>query len=233
MTTSIITLDGPAGSGKSTVARQLAQRLGYDFLDTGAMYRGVAAWTQQLGIDPQQESDVIAHLPEFEMAFDWQTDPPTLMLNGQRMTDELRQQDVTNIVSLVAAIPQVREKLVELQQQIGREHPRLVTEGRDQGAVVFPNALVKFYLDASVEVRAQRRTAQLREQGMKVDEQEIRQQIAERDRLDSQRKDAPLRCPKGAIRLDTSDMTLLQVVDELERIARKHINGQAPGALTA
>lgn len=215
------------------MARQLAQRLGYDFLDTGAMYRGVAAWTRQLGIDPQQESDVIAHLPELEMAFDWQTDPPTLILNTQRMTDELRQQDVTNIVSLVAAIPQVREKLVELQQQIGREHPQLVTEGRDQGAVVFPNALVKFYLDASVEVRAQRRTAQLREQGMKVDEQEIRQQIAERDRLDSQRKDAPLRCPKGAIQLDTSEMTLLQVVDELERIARKHINGHAPDALTA
>lgn len=214
------------------MARQLAQRLGYEFLDTGAMYRGVAAWTRQLGIDPQQASEVIAHLPELEMAFDWQTDPPTLILNNQRMTDELRQQDVTNIVSLVAAIPQVREKLVELQQQIGREHPQLVTEGRDQGAVVFPNALVKFYLDASVEVRAQRRTAQLREQGMKVDEQEIRQQIVERDRLDSQRKDAPLRCPKGAILLDTSNMTLLQVVDELERIARKHINGQAPDALT-
>lgn len=217
----IITLDGPAGSGKSTVARQLAARLGLEFLDTGAMYRGLAAQCLDNRIDPAGEPEKVAQLAEAVwVGFDWSIDPPQLLVGDRPMTDRLREPDVTGAVSEVAAIPAVRRVLVAHQQRIGREHPRLVSEGRDQGSVVFPDAPLKFYLDATVVVRARRRTAQFRAVSQAVDEAQILESITHRDHTDARRADGPLICPADAVRIDTSAMMLDAVVAELESVAR-------------
>ena len=220
----IVTLDGPAGSGKSTVARRLAQRLGVEFLDTGAMYRGIAAKALDRGIDPRSEAYAVVELARHtEIRFDWSTDPPQLYIGNSNVTDRLRDSDVTAAVSEVAAIPGVRQVLVHAQQAIGREHPRLVTEGRDQGSVVFPDADVKFYLDARPQVRAQRRAEQIRQAGRHVDLEALRVQIVDRDRRDASRSDGPLICPPDALRIDTSDMSLEAVVDLLEQRVREAV----------
>ncbi len=220
----IVTLDGPAGSGKSTVARRLARRLGLEFLDTGAMYRGLTARVLDRGIDPATERyavvELARHLP---MRFDWRADPPRLRVGDVDVTPRLRDTDVTESVSEVAAIGAVRRVLVAEQQRIGREHPRLVSEGRDQGSVVFPDAEVKFYLDAQAAVRAQRRAEQVRDAGRHVDLEAIRRQIEDRDRRDATRSDGPLICPDDAERIDTSDMTLDEVVHLLEQRVRQRV----------
>lgn len=214
----IITMDGPAGAGKSTVARSVASRLGLDFLDTGAMYRGIAALAMARGIDIDDEPHAVIQVARhFPVSFDWATDPPRLYAGERDLTGRLRDPDVTQAVSKVAAMSPVRQVLVEAQRRIGEDHPRLVTEGRDQGSIVFPNAEVKFYLDASAAVRAQRRAEQMRESGRTVDVEVLRKQIVERDHRDSTRKDGPLICPDDAQRIDTSDMTLEEVIDELVR----------------
>jgi len=217
----IVTIDGPAGSGKSTLARQLAGRLGLDFLDTGAMYRAIAAKSIERGIDIAEEPYYVVELARnCPLRFDWATDPPRLYARESDVTDRLRDPDVTGAVSDVAAIGAVRHVLVEEQKTIGQEHPRLVTEGRDQGSIVFPQADVKFYLDASPAVRAHRRAEQLRGMGKPVQLELIRQNIIERDRKDSSRPDGPLICPDDAIRIDTSEMTLGEVLDLLEQNVR-------------
>jgi cytidylate kinase len=219
--TLIVTIDGPAGSGKSTLARQLAARLGLDFLDTGAMYRGVACKAIERGIDIRNEPYYVTELARnCPLRFDWTTDPPRLYARGADVTHRLRDRDVTDAVSDVAAIGGVRQVLVHEQRCIGKEHPRLVTEGRDQGSIVFPGADVKFYLDASPTVRAQRRAEQLREMGKPVQLDAIRKNIIDRDRKDSTRPDGPLICPDNAITIDTSEMTLDNVLDLLEQNVR-------------
>jgi len=213
----IVTLDGPAGSGKSTVARRLARRLGVEFLDTGAMYRGIAALCIENGVEPGDEPDTVVELAQATaLRFDWQTDPPRLYAGEHDVTDRLRDHDVTSRVSDVAAIAGVRDVLVNEQQHIGDEHPRLVTEGRDQGSVVFPEATVKFFLEASPEVRAERRYQQLKDAGKEADKQDILDNIISRDHKDASRKDGPLICPDDAHRIDTSEMSLGQVVELLE-----------------
>jgi cytidylate kinase len=157
------------------------------------------------------------------MWFDWACDPPCLHVGDREVTDRLRDTDVTSAVSDAAAIAGVRQVLVEHQRQIGADHPRLVTEGRDQGSVVFPKADVKFYLDASASVRARRRADQIRQAGKPVDLEAIRQNIVARDHKDTTRVDAPLICPDDAQRIDTSQMTLDQVLDDLERRVREAV----------
>lgn len=220
----IITLDGPAGSGKSTVARLLARRLGLEFLDTGAMYRGLTALCLDHQVQPATAPDAVADMArQAAIAFDWSTDPPRLLIDGRDLTDRLRAPDVTAQVSHLAAMGPVRHILVRAQRQIGQMHPRLVTEGRDQGSVVFPQAQVKFYLDAAPAVRAARRAAQLRQAGQVADEKEILRQIIQRDDRDAGRTDGPLTCPDDAICLDTSNLTQDQVVDLLEQHARRRV----------
>lgn len=221
----IVTLDGPAGSGKSTVARRLASRLGLDFLDTGAMYRGLTAQALARGIDVEKEGPLLVELVRHvEVRFDWATDPPRLLVDGKDLTDRLRDHDVTEAVSAVSAEPAVRDVLVESQRRIGREHPGLVTEGRDQGSVVFPDAELKFYLDASSQVRARRRAEQLRDLGKPFDLESIRQSIVARDHADSTRKFGPLICPDDADTIDTSPMTLDEVVDYIEAKVRPRLD---------
>ncbi len=219
----IITIDGPAGTGKSSVAHRLASRLGLDFLDTGAMYRAAALIAIETGIDPDQGEALAEAVREGGLRFDWQSDPPRLMLDDRDISKRIRDLDVSGIVSIVAAQTPVRNVLVERQRQIAEAHPRLVTEGRDQGSVVFPEAAVRFFLDASIEIRAQRRIRQLASAGQTIDEHEIRSDIESRDRLDSSREVAPLIKPEGAIVIDSSNKSLREVVEEMERIVREKL----------
>lgn len=226
----IVTIDGPAGSGKSTVAREVARRLGYLFLDTGAMYRAAAAIAIDRGIPPSDAAAIVDALRNTDIRFDWTTDPPTLLADGRPMTHRIRAADVTAVVSPIAGIPELRQIMVALQRRIGEEHPRLVTEGRDQGSVVFPSADVKFFLFASPDVRARRRAEQLQALGQPADVERLKAEIIERDRSDSTRRDGPLTCPPGALRVDTSNLSFDEVVATLERLVAEELarSGEAP-----
>lgn len=222
----IVTLDGPAGSGKSSVAWRLAQRLGLQFLDTGAMYRGLTAVCLQRGIDPAADAAGVAEVAKAaSIRFDWDADPPRLYINDTDMTDHLRTRRVSEAVNDVARIPPVRRVMVNAQQRIAKNHPRLVSEGRDQGSVVFPDAQAKFFLEADAKVRAGRRAEQNRRCGGElVDEKVILEMIRERDHRDSTRADGPLVCPPGAVRVDTTPLELDQVVDLLEQQVRASLS---------
>lgn len=217
----IITIDGPAGTGKSTVARALAHRLGLEFLDTGAMYRAAAAIAIDHGVNVEDHRTFVACVERHDLHFDFDTDPPALLCSGESIMHRLRDADVTRAVSRVASVEALRQEMVKKQRQIGIAHPRLVTEGRDQGSVVFPDADVKFYLSASARVRAERRAGQLKAEGRAGDVDQLEREISERDRSDSERTVGPLTCPADAERIDTSHMGFEQVVDTLEAHVRR------------
>lgn len=219
----IITIDGPAGTGKSTVAHQLARRLGLEFLDTGAMYRAAALIAIERDIDPHDGAALAAAVGEAHLHFVWSKSPPALMLGDRDISQRIREMDVSQVVSIVAAQPKVREVLVEQQRRIAKQHSRLVTEGRDQGSVVFPDAAVRFYIDARPEVRASRREAQLAAAGKTVDRERVWRDITERDRLDAERADGPLTRPEGSIVIDTTDCTIAEVVADMEAIVRDRL----------
>jgi len=210
-----ITIDGPTGTGKSSVALAVAQRLGFDFLDTGAMYRaiGLAALRREANLEDQRELTFIAKHSRIE--FDWSKHPPTVDLNGDSVGHLLRGGEATRPASYVAVVPAIREMLVAQQQQIGRERGDLVTEGRDQGTIVFPKAEFKFYLDATPQERSRRRVQQLRARGEIVDHAEVLSQIIARDDRDKNRAVGPLAVPKDARIIDTTHLTQDQVVDHI------------------
>ena len=221
----IVTLDGPAGTGKSTVARAVAERLGFDFLDTGAMYRaiGLEAVRREADLEDPRELSFIAGLCRLE--FDWSHNPPAVLLNGEVVTHLLRSGEATRAASYVATVPAIRDRLVGQQRQIGLDHGRgggrgLVTEGRDQGSVVFPDAEHKFYLDADPAVRAHRRAKQLRDRGEIVDEPALLREMVERDTRDKNRAHAPLIRPDDAVAVDTDGMTQEQVIELIVRRVR-------------
>ena len=217
----IVTLDGPAGGGKSSVSRALAKRLGVSFLDTGAMYRAIAVRCVDRGIDMAADPVGVVELAQrTSIRFDWSTDPPDVYADDVNVTSRIRDSDASAGASVLGALGPVRQVLVDAQRRIGRERKRLVSEGRDQGSVVFPGAQVKFYLDAAPAVRAARRARQLAEAGAEVDEQVVLADIIERDDRDASRADGPLVCPTDAVRVDTSDMTEQEVTDLLERLVR-------------
>lgn len=226
----IVTIDGPAGTGKSTVAQALAERLGLDLLDTGAMYRAAAAIAIDRGMiegieagDAETIAKFVDVIAQADLHFDWNTDPPAIMAwitehkKFEPLNDRIRTPDVTKAVSIVAGIAELRRHMVRKQRLIGQQHPRLVTEGRDQGSVVFPDALVKFFLDADLEVRAQRRADQLREAGYPVEAEQLMEDLARRDELDRSRDEGPLICPDDATTVDTTSLSFDGVVDRLER----------------
>lgn len=211
----IITIDGPAGTGKSTVSREVAARLGFAFLDTGAMYRaiGLAVLRRGTPLDNPREMEFVAR--HCHIAFDWDKQPPTVLLNGEPVSHLLRGKDATDAAKFVAQVPAIRHKLVDEQRRIGRERGDLVTEGRDQGSVVFPDAAFKFFLNATPDERARRRARELRARGEIVDEKEILQQIMDRDEKDRSRSVGPLAVPKDAIEIDTTHYTREQVIDRI------------------
>lgn len=212
----VVTIDGAAGTGKSTVAQELARRLGTDCLDTGAMYRAVALLAIENDIDPTNGLALSNEIQKVTISFNWKKTPPTIQLGGEDISKRIRELDISKVVSIVAKQPAVRKILVEQQRTIGESHPLLVTEGRDQGSVVFPNAAVQFFLKAAVNERTKRRVKQLRASGTLVNDEEIQQDIELRDQIDSTRTDGPLTCPEGAIIIDTSTMTMTEVVDMME-----------------
>jgi len=211
----VITIDGPAGTGKSTVALTVADRLGFDFLDTGAMYRalGLAALRREANLEDARELAFCAKHARIE--FDWSKRPPAVLLNGDVVTHLLRGSEATRAASYIAVVPSIRKLLVEQQQQIGAERGNVVTEGRDQGSVVFPQAELKFYLDAAPQERARRRVNQLRARGEIVDFYEILGQIMSRDQRDKTRAASPLSVPEGAELIDTTDLTQDEVVERI------------------
>jgi CMP/dCMP kinase len=211
----VITIDGPAGTGKSSVARAIAERLGFDFLDTGAMYRaiGFEAVRRQANLEDQRELSFIARHARID--FDWNRKPPTVLLNSEPVGHLLRGSEATKAASYVAVVPAIREMLVAQQRKIGTVRINLVTEGRDQGSVVFPDADFKFYLDATPQERARRRAAQLRARGEIVNVNEILNQIVSRDHRDATRTVGPLAIPEGAEVVDTTKLSEAQVVDHI------------------
>lgn len=208
----IVTIDGPAGSGKSSAARTLADRLGYEFLDTGAMYRAVAWMCLQEEIAPENESAVA----EIAKSLDIQFNSGRVLINNHDATDEIRTSSVSNSASIVAQHPSVREFLVTLQQQCAA-HSNTVTEGRDQGTIVFPDAQCKFFLTARPEVRAQRRFDEMPDNADRPKLESIVQEIRERDHRDANRNVAPLKPASDAETIDTSDSTLEEIVELLEQ----------------
>lgn len=219
----VVTIDGPAGSGKSSVAQRLARRLGWQVLDTGAMYRAAALFALGRGIDPADGDRVAAALREASIGFDWSCDPPRILLDGVAVDEAIRTARTTEAASLVAGSPAVRAMLVEAQRRIAAGHPKLISEGRDQGSLVFPDAAVRFFLDAPVEERAHRRALQIAQAGGVADEAAIGEAIRERDELDRTRKVGPLVKPVGAIVVDTATLSLEQVVDRLETVVRERL----------
>jgi len=212
----IVTLDGPAGSGKSTVARRLADRLGYRFLDTGAMYRAATLACMDAGLD-LDPPDPVAAAAALEAAGMSLAPDGAVLLAGEKVESRIRTEEVARNVSAVAAIREVRAQLTRMQREFGvNARPGLVAEGRDMATVVFPDARHRFYLDASLEVRARRRLGDLARAGQALPQQEeMVAAIRERDRKDSSREVAPLRVGQGVQQVDTSLMIVDEVVDQL------------------
>jgi len=214
----IVTIDGPAGSGKSTAARRLAQRLGFEFLDTGAMYRAVALKSLASGIDVG-DSERVAQL-----AGEMQIDAlgPIVRADGRDVTSAIRTPEVTIAASRVAAIPAVRAAMVRLQRE-ATEGRNVVSEGRDQGTVVFPDAECKFFVTADARERARRRQLELAEQGKEIAFEDQLRQILERDTRDETRETAPLRAADDAIRIDTSQLSPDETVKRMEAVVREKL----------
>jgi len=213
----IITIDGPAGSGKSTVARGLAAQLGIAYLDTGATYRAMTLKAMRSNVDLQDETSLAPLANKTDIQLVPRSDGVEVILDGQDVSQNIRSTEVSDNSHHIARSPAVREVLVALQRRLGHALGEFVAEGRDQGSVVFPDADVKFYLDASPQVRAMRRYRELMAAGQEVDYVQVLQGIIKRDGQDKTRSVAPLVRPEGAIMLDTSDMTIDEVIDELIR----------------
>ena len=207
----LITIDGPAGAGKTTVSRALADRLGYRYIDTGALYRGVALAVQSRGIDPENDDDLKHLCSGLNLTFVRNNEGLSLYLNGENISDRIRTAEITMLASAVSARPVVREFLLDVQKNLGRQKAA-VFEGRDMGTVVFPDADVKFFLDASTHTRALRRFEEQKLQSSQtLDEVEL--DIQRRDRDDSTREVAPLKPAPDAIIIDSTELTAEAVVD--------------------
>src|SRR2546430_6805561 len=228
VTAPIVAIDGPAGAGKSTVARQLARRLGFTIIDTGAIYRSVALAAQRAGISWEDDTG-LARLLDTGLGLTFQGE--RVLLRGEDVTEAIRTPEISRGASVVSARPVVRQKLLQLQRDMGRSAPRgAVLEGRDIGTVVFPDAEVKFFLTASDATRAQRRHAELAERGLAMPLDEVLAEQRRRDKDDMERSIAPLRAAPDAILVDTTGLDLGEVVERCFREActrLKHlISGQ-------
>ena len=219
-----IAIDGPAGAGKSTIAKSLAKELGYYYVDTGAIYRTVAYFLDLLGISPKDTDGVERYIDELtvEIAYD-EEGVQHMLMNGMDVTADIRTQDISQKASLVSAQPTVRAMLLDMQRDVARKH-NVIMDGRDIGTVVLPRATVKIFLTASAEVRAQRRTAELIAKGQKADFAKVLQEIKQRDHQDSTRAIAPLKQAKDAVLVDTSNLDISGVIAAIRKIVEAKIS---------
>jgi cytidylate kinase len=211
----IITIDGPAASGKSTAARLLAEKLGASFLDTGAMYRAVTLAAMQADVDMSDEDELLGVMETSEFQFSLRDDKMVVCINGNDVTEQIRQPQITANARHIAASPKAREKLVQMQRRFAAGRGKIVTEGRDQGTVAFSDADIKFYLTADSIERARRRQAELWAKGSDESLEQIQKAIEERDKSDENRTVGPLRPAEDAIVIDTTDLTIEKVVEKL------------------
>jgi len=217
----VVTIDGPAGSGKSTMARLLAGTLDATFLDTGAMYRAVTLAAVRDGADLSDERQLIEVIARHRFEFEAARGKMLVRIDGQDVTDAIRDNELTAKVRHAAAAPLVRAKLVEMQRAFAAKYSRVVTEGRDQGTVAFPDAAVKIYLTADMTERARRRMEELRARGVDADPERIRREIESRDRSDENRAVGPLKPAADAIAVDTTGLSIEQAVERLYRIVEE------------
>jgi cytidylate kinase len=222
----IVAIDGPAGSGKSTVTHLLAKRLGYVHIDTGALYRAVALQAKEKGVAIDDAAALGKIAGECKLSFQWENDTNQIFLNGRNVSGLIRTPEISMAASKISAHGEVRQALLGLQRDMGKPGG-VVLEGRDIGTVVFPNAHIKFYLTATVDSRARRRMVELEEKGTFLDFEEVKKQVIERDRGDTERKVAPLRKAEDAIEIDTTNMTVEQVVSTLATMAHERANALA------
>ena len=214
-----VAIDGPAGAGKSTIAKLVAKEKGYIYVDTGAMYRGMAIHFLDKGIRAEETDKIVNALKDAEVTIRYEEGLQQVYLNGRNITDRLREEAVGKMASLTSAIPQVRLKLLELQKGLARTQD-VIMDGRDIGTCVLPDADVKIYLTASVETRAKRRYDELTEKGVACDLNEIARDIKERDERDSTREIAPLKQAEDAVLVDSSHMTIEEVVAAIVKLCR-------------
>ena len=215
-----IAIDGPAGAGKSTIAKRVAKALSYIYVDTGAMYRAMALYLHRNGIDAGDTEKIAAACTGADISIEYRDGEQVVLLGGENVNPYLRTQEVSAMASRSSAVPQVRTRLVELQQELAAAQ-NVVMDGRDIGTVVLPDAQVKIYLTASVEVRARRRFLELQEKGEPAVLEEIAAEIAERDHRDMTREVSPLRQAEDAVLVDTSDMGIDEVADQTLKIVRE------------
>jgi len=220
----LVTIDGPAGSGKSTIAKAVARRLAFAYLDTGALYRAVAVEIRRRHLSTENVKGLSALFSETTLSLVRDGTEQRVTVNDRDVTDELRSEAVSLLASRISAKPEVRAFLLDIQRRFGRSG-RLVAEGRDMGTVVFPEAEIKFFLDARPEERARRRYRELRQKGEAVDYDEILADLIVRDRQDRERLHAPLRAAPDAVVIDTTRLRIDEAVDAILGVIRAHLEG--------
>ncbi len=209
-----IAIDGPAGAGKSTIAKLVAKKQGYIYVDTGAMYRAMALYLHRQGIEPTDQAAISAACGKPDISIRYEDGTQVVLLDGENVNGLIRTEEVSRMASLSSANPDVRKRLVALQQKLAAETD-VVMDGRDIGTVVLPDAQVKVYLTASVEERARRRYEEQKAKGLDVDIEEIKADIEQRDHQDMTRETSPLRQADDAVLVDSSDMTIEEVADKI------------------
>ena len=218
-----IAIDGPAGAGKSTMAKRLAKELGYYYVDTGAIYRTVAYFLDLLGVSPKDVDGVSRYIDELTVELEYdENGAQHMIMNGMDVTDDIRTPDISMKASTVSAHAVVREMLLDLQRDMAKRN-NVIMDGRDIGTVVLPRATVKFFLTASAEVRAQRRTEEMLAKGQKADYKKVLDEIIKRDYQDSHREIAPLKQAKDSVVLDTSNLNEDQVIEKKKEIIGKKL----------
>ena len=218
-----IAIDGPAGAGKSTMAKRLAKELGYYYVDTGAIYRTVAYFLDLLGVSPKDVDGVERYIDELTIEIEYDEDGKQhMIMNGMDVTGEIRTQDISQKASLVSAHAVVREVLLDMQRDVAKAH-NVIMDGRDIGTVVLPKADVKIFLTASPEVRAKRRTEELLAKGQEAVYEVVLKEIQQRDYQDTYREIAPLKMAKDSIKLDTSELDIDGVIDAMKKIIGEKI----------
>ena len=218
-----VAIDGPAGAGKSTIAKKLAKELGFRYVDTGAIYRTVAYFFDTWGISPKDIDGINRYIDELNVDI-WYDEEGVqhMYMNDIEVTDDIRTQDISQKASLISAHAVVREMLLDMQREIAREYD-VIMDGRDIGTVVLPKATVKIFLTASAEGRAQRRTDELIAKGQKANYPQILKEIQQRDYQDTHREIAPLKMCRDSVKVDTSDMTIDEVVEAIKAIVREKV----------